>query len=65
VLILERQHFPRFHTGEPLLAALWDLWGRLDVITEIEAAGFMAKQGIIFGITREKGMGQEGLQRNT
>ena len=65
MLILERQRFPRFHTGESLLAALWDLWDRLDVTTEIEVAGFMPKQEIIFGMTREKGMGQEGLQRNT
>jgi halogenation protein CepH len=52
VLILERQRFPRFHTGESLLPALWELWDRLDVTAEIEAAGFVPKQGIIFGMTR-------------
>jgi halogenation protein CepH len=52
VLVLERQHFPRFHTGESLLPALWDLWDRLDVTAEIEAAGFVPKQGIAFGMTR-------------
>ena len=35
VLVLERQHFPRFHTGESLLPALWELWDRLDVTAEI------------------------------
>jgi len=52
VLILERQRFPRFHTGESLLPALWELWDRLDVTAEIESAGFVPKQGIICGITR-------------
>jgi FAD-dependent halogenase len=51
VLVLERQHFPRFHTGESLLPALWELWDRLDVTAEIEAAGFVPKQGITFGMT--------------
>jgi FAD-dependent halogenase len=52
VLLLERQRFPRFHTGESLLPALWELWDRLDVTAEIEAAGFVPKQGIIFSMTR-------------
>jgi halogenation protein CepH len=52
VLVLERQGFPRFHTGESLLPALWELWDRLDVTTDIEAAGFVPKQGILFGLTR-------------
>lgn len=54
VLILERQAFPRFHTGESLLPALWELWDRLDVTGEIEAAGFVPKQGILFGMTRSQ-----------
>ena len=52
VLILERQRFPRFHTGESLLPALWELWDRLDVTAAIEAAGFVPKQGIAFGMTQ-------------
>jgi halogenation protein CepH len=54
VLLLERQRFPRFHTGESLLPAVWELWDRLDVTAEIEAAGFVPKQGIIFGMTRSQ-----------
>jgi halogenation protein CepH len=52
VLILERQRFPRFHTGESLLPALWELWDRLDVTAEIESAGFVPKQGVICGMTQ-------------
>jgi len=54
VLLLEQQRFPRFHTGESLLPALWEFWDRLDVTAEIEAAGFVPKQGIIVGMTRSQ-----------
>jgi len=50
VLVLERERFPRYHVGESLLPALWELWDRLDVTAEIEAAGFAVKQGIRFGM---------------
>lgn len=50
VLLLERERFPRFHIGESLLPALWDLWDRLGVTAAIEAAGFPPKQGVNFGM---------------
>jgi len=50
VLLLEREPFPRYHVGESLLPALWELWDRLDVTPQIEAAGFVVKQGISFGM---------------
>ena len=50
VLVLERESFPRYHVGESLLPALWELWDRLGVTAEIEAAGFVVKQGISFGM---------------
>src|SRR5262249_7716226 len=48
VLVLERDPFPRYHVGESLLPALWELWDRLGVTEQIEAAGFVVKQGIRF-----------------
>ncbi len=48
VQLLERAVFPRFHTGESLLPALWEIWERLGVTEEIEQAGFLVKQGINF-----------------
>jgi halogenation protein CepH len=50
VLILEREHFPRFHIGESLLPAGWDLWEKLGVTKAVEEAGFVLKQGIMFGM---------------
>jgi halogenation protein CepH len=50
VLVLERDPFPRYHVGESLLPALWELWDRLGVAEQIEAAGFVPKQGIRFAM---------------
>ena len=52
VIVLERDPFPRYHVGESLLPALWELWDRLGVTAQIEAAGFVAKQGIRFARPR-------------
>lgn len=56
VLVLEREHFPRYHVGESLLPVIWELTNRLGVTPEIEAAGFVRKEGITFGLP---GQGQE------
>lgn len=50
VLVLEREKFPRFHIGESLLPAAWELWDKIGVTKEIEEAGFVLKQGIMFGM---------------
>lgn len=50
VLVLERETFPRFHVGESLLPGAWDIWEKLDVVDELEAADFTIKQGIMFGM---------------
>src|SRR5271157_1350574 len=50
VLVLERESFPRYHVGESLVPALWELWDRLGVTAQIETAGFVVKQGISFGM---------------
>ncbi len=54
VLLLERETFPRFHVGESLLPALWDLWDELGVSQEIEEAGFAVKAGVNFGFGPDK-----------
>lgn len=48
VLLLEKEHFPRFHTGESLVAGLWDVFDELGVTAKIEAANFMIKVGVRF-----------------
>jgi halogenation protein CepH len=48
VLVLERESFPRFHIGESLLPAAWELWDRLGVTKQLEAEGFAVKQGVNF-----------------
>ncbi len=50
VLVIEREHFPRFHIGESLLPIVWDMLDRLGVTAEVEAEGFVVKQGITFGL---------------
>lgn len=48
VVLLEREHFPRFRIGESLLPAAWELWERLGVTADVEAVGFPAKRGVSF-----------------
>jgi FAD-dependent halogenase len=50
VLVLEKERFPRFHVGESLLPAGWELWDRLGVTAAIEHGGFVVKQGANFGM---------------
>jgi FAD-dependent halogenase len=47
-LVLEREHFPRYHVGESLLPATWDLFDRLGVTADMEAEGFAVKRGVRF-----------------
>src|SRR5688500_262518 len=53
VLLLEKERFPRFHVGESLLPAAWDLWDRLGVTAEIEDSNYVVKQGVNFGMFSE------------
>src|SRR5690242_107448 len=50
VLVLEREAFPRFHIGESLLPAVWELWEKIGVREALEAARFTVKQGVMFGM---------------
>jgi len=49
VLVFERDHFPRFHIGESLLAAANDVFEELGVMEKVRAAGFTRKWGASFG----------------
>ncbi len=50
VLLLERETVPRFHIGESLLPAAWELWEKIGVREALEAARFTVKQGVMFGM---------------
>ena len=49
-LVLEKEHFPRFHIGESLLPYNRKLFEQMGVLGEIEAAGFPVKFGAQFHI---------------
>jgi FADH2-dependent halogenase len=50
VLVLEKEHFPRFHIGESLLPYNRKLFKELGVLDALEAAGFPKKLGAQFHI---------------
>ena len=48
VVLLERDHFPRFHIGESLLASVNDVFDAIGVSDRIRAEGFPQKWGATF-----------------
>jgi len=48
VLLLEKEHFPRYHIGESLLSATLPILDALGVTPAVEAAGFIRKPGGTF-----------------
>jgi len=48
VLVLEKEHFPRFHIGESLLPYNRQLFAEMGVLPKLEAAGFPVKLGAQF-----------------
>ncbi len=50
VLVLEREHFPRFHIGESLLPYNHQIFEELGVLPALEKAGFTKKFGAQFHI---------------
>jgi len=50
VLVLEKEHFPRFHIGESLLPYNRKLFEEMGVLDTLEAAGFPKKLGAQFHI---------------
>lgn len=49
-LVVEREVFPRFHTGESMLPGTWDLIWKLGLGDEIERCGQQKKVGARFNI---------------
>ncbi|MEM7385266.1 MAG: NAD(P)/FAD-dependent oxidoreductase [Verrucomicrobiota bacterium] len=50
VLLLEKEHFPRFHIGESLLPYNMGLFEEMGILPMIEKAGFMVKNGAQFAL---------------
>jgi flavin-dependent dehydrogenase len=48
VLVLEKEHFPRFHIGESLLPYNHQLFREMGVLPTLQAAGFVRKLGAQF-----------------
>lgn len=48
VLVLEKQHFPRFSIGESLLPQCMKFLEQADMLTAVEKAGFQFKNGAAF-----------------
>jgi len=48
VLVLEKEHFPRFHIGESLLPYNQPIFEEMGVLPTLEAAGFTTKLGAQF-----------------
>src|SRR5262245_30184534 len=48
VLVLEKEHFPRFHIGESLLPYNQRIFREMGVLPALEAAGFTKKYGAQF-----------------
>src|SRR5215213_6467999 len=50
VLVLEKEHFPRFHIGESLLPYNRAIFAEMGVLPKLEAAGLIQKWGAQFQI---------------
>src|SRR5947209_8428760 len=48
VLVLEKEHFPRFHIGESLLPYNRQIFDEIGVLPKLEAAGLIKKYGAQF-----------------
>lgn len=53
VLIVEKEIFPRFHIGESLLPATWEIWQRLGFVEKM-AKNFAPKPGVLFTIHNDE-----------
>lgn len=52
VLILEKEHFPRFHIGESLLPYNMPIFEEMGVLPALQTANFMPKKGGRFSLAR-------------
>ena len=55
VVLLEKEHFPRYHIGESLLSATLPVLEHVGVLEDVERAGFVRKPGgtFLWGESRE------------
>jgi flavin-dependent dehydrogenase len=51
VLVIEKEHFPRFHIGESLLPYNQEIFEEMGVLPALEAAGFTKKYGAQFHLS--------------
>ena len=52
VLVVEKEHFPRFHIGESLLPYNMPIFDEMGVLPALEAADFMPKYGGRFSLAK-------------
>lgn len=48
VIVLEKEHFPRYHVGESLIPHCWDTLDRLGMTDRLDEKGFQSKQSVQF-----------------
>lgn len=48
VVVLEKEHFPRYHVGESLIPHCWDTLNRIGMTERLDAKGFQVKQSVQF-----------------
>jgi flavin-dependent dehydrogenase len=48
VIVLEKEHFPRYHVGESLIPHCWDTLDRIGMTGRLDAKGFQSKQSVQF-----------------
>ena len=48
VIVLEKEHFPRYHVGESLIPHCWDTLDRIGMTGRLDARGFQSKQSVQF-----------------
>ncbi len=48
VIVLEKEHFPRYHVGESLIPHCWDTLDRIGMTDRLNEHGFQVKQSVQF-----------------
>lgn len=48
VVVLEKEHFPRYHVGESLIPHCWDTLDRIGMTDRLDNEGFQVKQSVQF-----------------
>ena len=48
VIVLEKEHFPRYHVGESLIPHCYDTLNRIGMVERLNEAGYQSKQSVQF-----------------